>query len=99
MQEALAVRLRPVRDVEALHHGAGLEVRASVADVRGRREPLAGAREEVPNRVHGLQTAKGQDAAREKCYTDWRMKKLTTTLCALAAAACAAAAPLPQHHV
>ena len=47
VQEALPVRLRPVRDVEALHHGAGLEVPASVADAGRDVQPPARALDEV----------------------------------------------------
>ena len=46
--------LRPVRGVDALHHGAGLEVPASVADARGRREPLAGPLHEVAADLEAL---------------------------------------------
>ena len=47
VQEALSVRLRPVRDVEALHHRAGLEVPASVADAGRDVQARARALDEV----------------------------------------------------
>ena len=48
VQEALAVRLGAFRDVEALHHGARLEVPAPVADARRDVQALARALHEVP---------------------------------------------------
>ena len=47
VQEALPVRLRPVGDVEALHHRAGLEVPASVADAGRDVQPPAPLLDEV----------------------------------------------------
>ena len=47
VQEALPVRLRSVRDVEALHHRAGPEVPASVADAGRDIQPPARALHEV----------------------------------------------------